>query len=75
MCEYCEPRYDENLGDVALIPLPAVPGYESVGDDLVLHENRYDGTWEIINVCYPPSVAGPINYCPMCGRKMKGAEQ
>lgn len=72
MCEYCEPYFDEDLREMAMRALPALPGFEKRGYNLVLLEDK--GEWQIMTACYPPSVAGPVNYCPMCGRKLEGGE-
>ena len=73
MCEYCEPYFDEGLGEITIHPLPALPGFEKIGNDLIVYED--DGVWQIMTVCYPPSIAGPVNYCPMCGRKLEGERE
>lgn len=66
MCEYCEP-YEFNGGKV-ISPLPT-RGFN--GDDTQMCMSQdVDGSICIISVTYPPIVSGPVNYCPMCGRKL-----
>lgn len=72
MCDFCEPYFDESLDEMAIRPLPAFPGFEKSGYDMILLKD--DGVWQIATVCFPPSISGPVSYCPMCGRKLEGGE-
>ena len=66
MCEYCEPF--ESDGEEIVLHLPN-PDADYGGVDMFVGED-VDGSRCIIAFMYPPIVAGPIEYCPMCGRKL-----
>lgn len=66
MCEYCEPFEFE--GDQCVSPLPN-SDHDYDGAQMCISED-IDGSMCIMALIYPPIVAGPINYCPMCGRKL-----
>lgn len=68
-CEYCTPVIDRG-GD------PVIPWLPWDGEDsdmsLTLDEG---GEWFIAYYTWPPKLAGPVRYCPMCGGELKsGAE-
>lgn len=63
MCEHCKP-YIEG-GEEFVTPLPT-PNSHQNSPDVCIDERL------IVSVMFPPVVAGPINYCPMCGRKLGG---
>lgn len=66
ICKYCEPF--ETYGDRFIHPLPNQDS-DYGGAQMCVSED-VDGSMWIVTSMYPPIVAGPINYCPMCGRKL-----
>ena len=66
MCEYCTPYIED--GEEVVMPLPT-PESHPVSAQMGLFERT------LAVAMYPPVVAGPINYCPMCGRDLEGDAQ
>lgn len=69
MCKYCEPV--EKDGDLMIMPLEIPEGHErsammAIADD--------DGERFLVTAEIPCDIAGPISFCPMCGRKLGGGE-
>lgn len=48
MCRWCEPYFDEGLGEMAMRPLPAYPGSPERGWDTVLCPGDDDEGWAIV---------------------------
>lgn len=63
MCEHCEPYIED--GEEVVVPLPTPEDHPDSAQ--VCISGRF-----LVAVMYPPVVAGPINCCPMCGRKLGG---
>ncbi len=61
MCKYCE--YHIKDGEENVMPLPTPESHPDSAQIGVFERS-------LVAVMYPPVVAGPINYCPMCGRKL-----
>ena len=67
MCEYCEPV--EQYGDSIIMPLEIPDGHER---SAMMAIADHDGEWFLVTAEYPCDIAGPIRFCPMCGRDLKG---
>lgn len=63
MCEHCESYIDD--GEEVVTPLPTPDNHQDSAQVCV-------GERSLIAVMFPPVVAGPINFCPMCGRNLGG---
>lgn len=60
MCKYCEGEYKESIMDN--------------GDDSIRLDNKCDNLLDIYfmnELDYPIDTSVEINYCPMCGRKLR----
>lgn len=66
MCEYCEPYIEDGVEVVTALPTP---------EDHPDSAQVCVGERSLVAVMYPPVVAGPIVYCPMCGRDLGGVEE
>lgn len=67
-CPYCQGELEANQRWVA--PLPDDPDEDSC--QFALSKAEEDGGVYIITVTYPSNACGPINFCPMCGRDLRG---
>lgn len=63
MCKYCEPYIED--GEEVVVPLPTPEDHPDSAQVCV-------GWRSLVAVMYPPVVAEPINFCPMCGRDLGG---
>ena len=66
MCRYCEARDVDGEECVDFLPTPDFA--EEYSRQTALGES--DGEWYILSAGWPADFAGPIRYCPMCGRKL-----
>ena len=66
-CDYCEPV--EQFGDSMVTPLETPEGHER---SAMMAIADHCGEWFLVTAEYPCDIARPINYCPMCGRKLEG---
>lgn len=75
MCKYCEYNEDE-LNYIVDAPLGTDLMGNNVNIIVELANNKGILTAGIINecTCECNTKEIPINYCPMCGRKLKGGE-
>lgn len=65
MCKHCE-TYIEG-GEECIMPLPEPETHQSSVQMCISGRN-------LLAVMLPPVVAGPIDFCPMCGRDLRGDE-
>ena len=80
MCEYCRTKLD--IDGKSVIPANPKPIIDVKWNDLGLETDLLGGTLFINVDIYDEddepyawkSYVMPINYCPMCGRKLDGGE-
>ena len=71
MCRYCEPlRKGDRCFRNVLPPSDFSPDFPKL---CIEKTNRVE--WFLMVAEYPRPTAGPINFCPMCGRKLGGEER
>lgn len=68
MCEFCEM---ENIVVPISADVPAMDVYASVDALMDCDTGKMQWVMDVVNIITDDAAAFQINYCPMCGRKLK----